>query len=170
MKAKNKPSKTPGSWYFLATILAIYLALAIFKQNIFSSSLAIFNDIILKVIPVIILVFVLMTLSNRFITNELVIKHLKGKGIKKWVFVIIGGVLSSGPIYMWYPLLSDLKKKGLGNGLIACFLYNRSIKIPVLPLAIVYFSWKYIITLTLVMIAASILQGILISKLIPNQQ
>lgn len=92
-------------------------------------------------------------------------KHLKDKGMKKWFFVIIGGILSSGPIYMWYPLLADLRNKGLNYGLIACFLYNRSIKIPLIPLAIIYFSWKYIIILLLVMILASIIQGIIINKL-----
>ena len=91
--------------------------------------------------------------------------HLKEKGIRKWFYVIIGGILSSGPIYMWYPLLADLRSKGLNYGLIACFLYNRAIKIPLLPLAIIYFSWQYIIILTLVMITVSIMQGILLNKL-----
>ena len=81
------------------------------------------------------------------------------------VFVIIGGILSSGPIYMWYPLLADLKHKGLSYGLIACFLYNRAIKIPLLPLAIIYFSWRYLFILTFVMIFMSILQGLIINKL-----
>jgi len=64
---------------------------------------------------------------------------LREKGIKKWIFVIIGGVLSTGAIYMWYPFLADLKDKGLNYGLISCFLYNRAIKIPLLPLMVFYF-------------------------------
>jgi uncharacterized membrane protein YraQ (UPF0718 family) len=106
-----------------------------------------------------------MTLSNYLITPEFIIKHLRGKGFKKWFFMIVGGILSSGPIYMWYPLLADLKKKGLSYGLIACFLYNRAIKIPLLPLAIIYFGWQYIFVLTIIMIIVSITQGILINKL-----
>jgi uncharacterized membrane protein YraQ (UPF0718 family) len=106
-----------------------------------------------------------MSISNYFITPDFVIKHLKEKGIKKWFFVIIGGILSSGPIYMWYPLLADLRNKGLNYGLIACFLYNRAIKIPLIPLAIVYFSWQYIIILLVVMVFASIIQGVLLNKL-----
>ena len=106
-----------------------------------------------------------MTLSNYFITPEIVIKHLKEKGIKKWFFVIVGGILSSGPVYMWYPLLADLKSKGLEQGLIACFLYNRAIKIPVLPIAIIYFSWQYIFVLSLVMIFMSVVQGLIINHL-----
>ena len=66
---------------------------------------------------------------------------------------------------MWYPLLADLRNKGLSYGLIACFLYNRAIKIPLIPLAIIYFSWQYIVILLVVMIFASIIQGILLNKL-----
>jgi len=62
-----------------------------------------------------------MSLTNYFITPERIIRYIEGKGIKKWFFAVIGGVLSSGPIYMWYPLLADLKEKGISNGLIACF-------------------------------------------------
>jgi len=165
MKFKDKLKQLSGSWYFLIIIFLIYLLLFIFRQDLFSSSLNLFYDILLKIIPIFIIVFVLMTLSNYFITPKFVIKHLKEKGIKKWFFVIIGGVLSSGPIYMWYPLLADLKNKGLNYGLIACFLYNRAIKIPLIPLAIIYFSWQYILILTIVMVIISIIQGILINKL-----
>ena len=165
MDIKNKLKQISGSWYFLITILLIYLLLFIFRKDLFSSSMNFFYNILLKIIPIFILVFVLMSLSNYFITPKFVMKHLREKGIKKWFFTIIGGILSTGPIYMWYPLLADLKNKGLNYGLIACFLYNRAIKIPLLPIAIFYFGWKYILILSSVMIIASIIQGILINKL-----
>ncbi|MFW5847263.1 MAG: hypothetical protein ACOCUU_03850 [Nanoarchaeota archaeon] len=106
-----------------------------------------------------------MSLTNYFITPKFVMRHLGGKGIKKWFFIIIGGILSTGPIYMWYPFLADLKNKNLSYGLIACFLYNRAIKIPLLPIAIFYFGWQYILVLSIVMIFVSVLQGMLINKL-----
>jgi len=165
MNLKNKLKKLSGSWYFLGVVIIVYFLLSIFNQKIYFDSLNFFTQIIYKIIPIFILVFILMTFTNYFITPKFIMKHLKDKGMKKWFFVIIGGILSSGPIYMWYPLLADLRNKGLNYGLIACFLYNRSIKIPLIPLAIIYFSWKYIIILLLVMILASIIQGIIINKL-----
>ena len=165
MNIKNKLKQIPGNWYFLIAILLIYILFFIFNQDTFFSSLDFFSKIILEVIPIFVLVFVLMALSNYFITPELVIKHLKEKGMKKWFFVIIGGILSSGPIYMWYPLLADLRNKGLNYGLIACFLYNRAIKIPIIPIMILYFSWQYILILTIVMIFISIAQGLMLNKL-----
>ena len=165
MKLKNRLQELSKSWYFLIVIVLSYFTLFITKREIFFLSLDFFGTLFLKIIPIFVLVFLLMTLSNYFITQKFIIKHLKNKGLKKWFFVIVGGILSSGPIYMWYPLLADLKNKGLSYGLIACFLYNRAIKIPLLPLAIVYFSWQYILILTLVMIFVSVIQGILLNKL-----
>ena len=166
MKIKNKLKQTPKSWYFLTAIALIHILLLIINQNIFFSSLNFFYNILLKIIPVFVLVFILMALTNYFITPKFVMKHLKEKGIKKWFFVIIGGILSTGPIYMWYPLLAHLKNKGLSYGLIACFLYNRAIKIPLLPMAIFYFGLKYVLVLSFVMIFISIIQGIILNKLI----
>ncbi len=165
MNFKNKLKDISGSWYFLGLIVIIYIFLSIFNQEIYSNSFIFFNEIILKIIPIFILIFVLMSFVNYFITPKLILKHLKKRGAKKWIFVILGGILSSGPIYMWYPLLSDLRSKGLDYGFIACFLYNRAIKIPLLPLAIIYFSWQYILILTLVMMGVSVIQGLLLNKL-----
>jgi len=154
-----------GSWCFLGGMVIIYLLFSIFNQEVYLSSLDFFGQIIYKIIPIFVLVFVLMSLSNYFITPKFVMKHLKERGFRKWFYVIVGGVLSTGPIYMWYPLLADLRRKGLSYGLIGCFLYNRAIKIPLLPLAILYFSWQYIFVLCFVMVFASIVQGVVLNKL-----
>lgn len=159
-----KIKKIPNSWYFLIMVLIVYIFLLIFNKSQFYSAISFFGNILLKIIPIMLFVFVLMILSNYFITPEFIIKHTREKGIKKWFYIIIGGILSAGPIYMWYPLLADLRDKGLSYGLIACFLYNRAIKLPLLPLAILYFGWKYVIVLGFVMIIMSIIQGILIDK------
>lgn len=161
---KNKLRQISGSWYFLLIVILFYLLLFIFKQNLFFSSLDFLYNILFKIIPIFVLVFILMSMANYFVTPQIVMKHLGEKGIKRWFFMIIGGILSTGPIYMWYPLLADLKSKGLSYGLIACFLYNRAIKIPLLPIAIFYFGWKYIIILSFVMIFISVFQGIIIDK------
>ncbi len=165
MNIKNKLKQISGSWYFLIIILLIYFGLFIFRQDLFSSGINFFYKILLKIIPVFILVFVLMSLTNYFVTPKFVAKHLAEKGIRKWFYVIVGGILSTGPIYMWYPLLAELQKKGLSYGLIACFLYNRAIKIPLLPLMMFYFNWNYVLVLFLVMVCVSIFQGVLINKL-----
>jgi uncharacterized membrane protein YraQ (UPF0718 family) len=153
-----------GTWYFLSAMILVYIILLFVNSGIFLSSLNLFFDIFSTIIPIFFVVFILMAISNYFITPEISIKYLKRKGPKKWFFTIIGGILSSGPIYMWYPLLADLKEKGISNGLIACFLYNRSVKIPLIPIMLVYFNWKYVFVLLFIMIFISVIQGIIINK------
>jgi len=170
MDIKDKLKQISGSWYFLIIILLIYLLLFIFRQDLFSLSLNFFYNILKKIIPIFILVFVLMSLTNYFITPKFIMKHLREKGIKKWFFIIIGGILSTGPIYMWYPFLADLKDKGLNYGFIACFLYNRAIKIPLIPLMIFYFTIRYVLILAVVMMVMSVVQGIIINKFMAEKE
>ena len=164
MSLKNKLKQISGSWHFLIVMLLIYLLLFVVRVDIFYSSLKFFYSTLLKIIHVLITVFVLMSLTNNLITPKVVKKHLSKKGTKKWIFIIVGGILSSGPIYVWYPFLADLKNKVVSYGLISCFLYNRSIKIPILPIAVFYFGWAYVLVLSCVMIFMSIFQGIIIDR------
>ena len=167
MKIKNKLKEIQKSWYFLVAMILIYSVVSFFNYNLFESSLKFFLSILTKIIPVFIFMFFLMVLTNYFITTNFILKYIeKGKGIDKWIFAVVGGILSTGPIYMWYPFLADLKAKGISDGLLACFLYNRgALKIPLLPLTILYFGWKYVIVLSLVMVFVSVIQGIIINKM-----
>jgi uncharacterized membrane protein YraQ (UPF0718 family) len=159
-----------GSWYFLLVVVLAYVILFFINQELFLSSLNFFSNILIKIIPIFVLVFILMSLANYFFTPQFISKHLGEKGIRKWIFIIIGGILSTGAIYMWYPFLADLKTKGLSYGLISCFLYNKAIKIPLLPLMIFYFSWKYVLILSFVMIFISVIQGIVINKFMESKK
>ncbi|MCK4251925.1 hypothetical protein KAX97_10780, partial [candidate division WOR-3 bacterium] len=127
---KNRSKKTRGALYFLVAVILVYIILAFINFNLFSSSLKFFSNLIIQIVPILILVFILMVIANYFITPKLITKHFREPGIKKWIFIIIGGILSTGPIFMWYPLLAELKEKGIGYGYLATFLYNRAIKIP----------------------------------------
>lgn len=155
-------SRISGSWLFLIGVCTLYVVAFFTNPAVFSSGVLFFYDLVLKILPVFILVFVLMALTNYFVTPAAIVRRLEARGVTRWIVAIVGGILSTGPIYMWYPFLADLKDKGLKNDLIACFLYNRAIKIPLLPVMILYFSWKYILVLTLVMIVVSVVQGLLI--------
>src|SRR6056297_2061736 len=98
MEIKNKLKGIPGSWYFLAVVILAYLGLLILQQELFFASIKFFGKIITKIIPVFVVVFTLMVLTNYFITPQFVKEHIQTRGIKKWLFVIIGGILSMGPI------------------------------------------------------------------------
>ena len=90
----------------------------------------------------------------------------EGSGTKGWLLSISAGILSHGPIYVWYPLLKDLRNHGMRIGLIAAFIYSRAIKIPLLPLMIYYFGFMFVVLLTIYMIIAAVIQGKIIDIVI----
>jgi uncharacterized membrane protein YraQ (UPF0718 family) len=158
--------KISGEWYFLSTVVSLYILVLFINHDLFSKSIRFFLVIFWQILPIFVLVFALMTVANIFISQKVITKYFKKPGIKKWFFVIIAGILSTGPIYLWYPLLAELRDKGVGHGYLATFLYNRAIKIPLLPVAIFYFGLKYIFVLTLMMVIFSVFQGMLINRLV----
>ena len=74
---------------------------------------------------------------------------------------LVGGIFSTGPIYSWYMLLSELKQQGMKQSLMAAFLYSRAIKLPLLPLLIHYFGLTYTLILSLYLLVLSIASGIM---------
>jgi len=158
--------KSYTGWYFLFIVIGIYLITSIFNSASVFSAFNFFIKLFIKIIPAFLLVFILMVLTNYFIQPKTLVKYIgKESGIKGWLISIITGIISTGPIYLWYPLLNDLQKHGVRNGLLATFLYNRAVKIPLLPVLILYFGLTYSIVLSIVMMITSVFQGMLTEKL-----
>ena len=130
------------------------------------AALEVFLDLLKKVLPVLGIVFALTFLSNLLLNPKIVSRYL-GRGAKSsgWPVAIIAGILSMGPIYLWYPLLGELKAKGMRDALIAVFLYNRAVKIPLLPVMIYYFGLRVVLILSVLMILFSIANGLLVERL-----
>lgn len=112
------------------------------------------------VIVLYIILFFLMGLLNYFLKPKTISRYMgKESGIKGWFFAVFAGILSHGPVYVWYPLLKDLRKHGMRTGLVAVFLYNRAMKIPLLPVMIFYFGIDFTIILSISVVIASIIEG-----------
>jgi len=153
-------------WHFLIIVILVYIILSFFNKQAVFLSLEFSLKIVKKVIPIFIFVFILMVLVNYYISPQLIQKYFsKSSGIKRWFIAIIGGIISTGPIYMWYPILKELKQKGVNYGFIATFLYNKAIKPFLLPIMIFYFGWLYTIIITIMMVIMSIIQGLIIGKI-----
>ncbi len=156
-----------SKWFFLTVVAALYLIAAIADFTLFKGALFEFAALAQKIIPVLVLVFILMFLSNLFLDPKKINKLVgESAGTKGWIMSVAGGILSSGPIYMWYPLLSDLKEKGMKDSFMAVFLYNRAVKIPLLPMMVYYFGLKFTAILTFYMILFSIINGVFVEKLL----
>jgi uncharacterized membrane protein YraQ (UPF0718 family) len=169
MKEKTKKEKEKGrrtSLYFLGLVILLYLFIFCLNFENAYNSLKASGDILIKLIPILLLVVVLMGLLNHFLKPKAISKYLgKGSGAKGWILAAAAGIISLGPIYIWYPLLKDLRKHGMSQGLAAVFLYNRAIKIPLLPVMIYYFGTVFTVLLLVFTVIASLIEGKIIDAL-----
>ena len=152
---------------FLLFVILIYIGLFFYDSNrailAFKKSIILFIDIL----PIFMVVIIFTAIIDYFFNPKKFSKYFsKGSGFKGWIFSLLLGVISHGPMYAWYPMIENLKKHGLKNGYIATFLYSRSIKLPLLPLMIDYFGWKFTFVLTFYILLASLLQGVFIDKVL----
>ncbi len=168
-KLRQKFSNLSVGLKFLGAVILIYLILLIFNFAFFVASLDKFIILIIKILPSILGAFILIFVFNYILSDRKIKKYLTGKLNWQKYFLTVGlGILSSGPIYAWYPFLADLKEQGFKNSLITIFLYNRAIKLPFITVLIYYFSLKFVILTTVLMIIFSVTNGMIMDKIVKN--
>lgn len=159
--------KSRTGWYFLLIVIIIYVICSLIKPELLMPALRFFWSIIIKILPIFALIFAIMFIVNYFVTPKMLVKYLgKSAGIKSWFIAIISGIISTGPIYMWYPMLSEMMEKDVRKGLVAVFLYSRAVKPALMPLMIFYFGLSFTIVLTIVLIIFSVIQGFVLEKIV----
>jgi uncharacterized membrane protein YraQ (UPF0718 family) len=168
-KTKNVLSQY-RMWIFPIAVMLVYLIILFMQQDkaetAFIRSLNTLSDMALSLG----LVFALMLILNLFLKPAQITRFLgKTSGAKGMIFSIAAGIISTGPIYAWYPLLKELKEKGAGNHIIAVFLHNRSVKPFLLPIMISYFGFTYVVILIIMTIFGSIGIGYAIDALVKDK-
>ena len=157
---KTEKKKLSGRVKFLICVLVLYGGTAFFNPDTVKNALVYFVGMLIKVIPVLGVVFGFLFLVNLFIRPGWIKKHLGAKsGVRGWVYAILGGILVSGPPYIIYPMLGELKKEGARTGLLAAMLYNRNVKPQFLPAMVFYFGFRYTLILSVYIILFSLLNG-----------
>ena len=157
-----------GGWWFLLLMVAVYVVGWWLDPAFFAAGFGHFLDLLGSVLPILLVVMLLIGLMSLTPAMEQRLQALSGdeSGLKGWLLAIVGGVLSHGPVYPWYPLLQQLQAKGARPALLAAFLYARSVKLPFLPLMAHYFGLGYTVIVTLLMILFSIVNGRLVEALV----
>ncbi len=164
MKKENK--KISKSLIFMLSVFAIYFLLFLINKYLILEALINTAILFLKLLPVLLLVFIISLLTNYFIKNEKIKNYLrKEHSWKGWLYAIIAGILISGPPYILFPLWGDLQKAGMSNKLLAVVLYNRNVKIPFIPVMIYYFGLAYTVIISIYIVLFSILNGYLVGML-----
>ena len=153
--------------FFPAFISAIYGVLFTVTPDKAIEALGRSGKIFLHIAAPVTLVFCIIVVINLFLKPTQVARFLgRESGARGIVFSAIGGIISMGPIYAWYPLLKDLREKGAANILIAIFLGNRAVKPFLMPIMISYFGWVYVLILTFFTITGSVVAGYIVRILV----
>ncbi len=149
----------------LGIVVVLYAVLFFFNADKTLTALKESLGVLKMIIPILVLVLILTALLNTFIDEKSISRHLGDEsGLKGWLLALIGGILSHGPGYVWYPMLQNLRERGAKDGLIGAFIYARAVKIPWIPLMIAYFGWTFIVVYTVYVVLGAWVQGVLLGK------
>jgi uncharacterized membrane protein YraQ (UPF0718 family) len=179
MKAGNRPEAAPAEGRQGATATLLFPTVVAGLYGLFflvnpartGEAFAFGLRVAAKLGPVLLLVFVLIFLTNLLLKPGWVRRRMgRDSGAKGFLVALVGGILSMGPVYVWYAMLRDFQEKGMRPALIAVFLYSRGIKLPMLPLMAFYFGMTYTVLLTLFMVLFALLNGLAVEGLLSGQR
>ena len=161
MTAKKTAFKFKGV-RFLSLVAISYASLALTHAEQAWLSLHRAGQILGQILPIIALVVVLNALINWWLPPKKMVRLFKKHGTRRgWGIAMIAGIMSHGPMYLWYPMLSDLRRGGVPEGVLVTCFYARAVKLPLLPLMVDYFGLLFTITLEVYILIAAWLQGLL---------
>ena len=162
-----KNSSGYGGWWFLLAVLILHLGVCIIEPTFSTESLDYFVKTLYKLLPTFGLMFLLLWLFNLFANPQQISRYLGlHSGLKGWMFATAAGIISMGSMYLWYPLLQDLKANGMRTSLLVSFLYSRAIKIPMLPFMVHYFGILYTVIFVFNIVLFSIASGLMMECIV----
>jgi uncharacterized membrane protein YraQ (UPF0718 family) len=172
MPKKNKSRRRISNGVkFLIAVVCLYLLIALLNFDLIKTALVGTLLIFVKIIPILIIVFIAMLVINSYVAGDRLKKYLgPDSGAMGWLYATIFGILISGPPYILYPLLGDLKAAGMKDSLLAVFLYNRNVKIPFIPVMIFYFGLAFTMIISIYIIIFSIFNGIAVNYFTNRKQ
>ncbi len=165
MSKPDKPMVFRGKYVLLAVLAAYALVFAVDSAAGMAAMLK-SGAVAVKILPVIAGVIVFTALINYTLPPERIVRHLgRNSGVRGWVWALLAGIISHGPIYIWYPTLEELRRHGMRDALIVTLFAARVVKLPLLPLMVGYFGLEFTLILSFYILAGALIQGWLVEKL-----
>jgi len=156
---------------FFSFAMILFLLIFIFDFSKFTIIIDYFFKIFAKILWPFFFVYLLIFFFNFFQLDFGFKKFIwSWSYFKRNVFSMFLGIISSGPIYLWYWLLKKFKDSGLSLWHIATFSYARAIKLPLLPIMISYFWIKYSLIFIFVLLFQSFFQWFILDFLINKKK
>jgi len=161
--------KIGWQWIFLIISVLVFLVVVLFHLQDFPLLIQYIGQTSLKIFPILLVVYLFLFLFSLLGTRNK-FQHFLSQGSypKKLIFTVFFGIISSGPIYIWYALLKKLHQSGLTWWHISAFAYARAIKIPMFPIMIAYFGLKFTLIFSFVLLVLALVQSLLVDFLYRN--
>lgn len=155
--------KKAGKFILPIVILLAYAALAIWLPALAERSLKVTVDYALEILLIIPPVFLLMGLMEVWIPKDKVRQWLgSGSGIKGAVISVLMGTLPTGPLYVAFPMVAGLIRKGAGVVNMVLFLGAwAALKIPQLITEIKFLGLPFALLRFALTLAALLITGLL---------
>ena len=146
-------------------MLVVYGVIALMSPEHAITALKASGRVMLQIAPALVVAFAVMVLLNLVVTPAHIRRFLgKGTKAKGTLLSSVAGILSMGSIYAWYPLLKDLREKGVSDFHLANFLGCRAVKIPLMPMMAAYFGWAFTLILSGLMVLGAMPTGLAVSS------
>jgi len=150
---------------FPLVMIAVYGVVALLSLEHAMAALRASGRVLLQIAPALVVAFGVMVLLNLLVTPAHIRRFLgKGTKAKGTLLSSVAGILSMGSIYAWYPLLKDLREKGVSDFHLANFLGCRAVKIPLMPMMAAYFGWPFTLILSGLMVLGAMFTGLAVSS------
>jgi len=165
---KNKKIKRiSGRWKFLGIVLFLYIVFFFVDQQLTMKAIELFEQTFMRVARILVVVFVVIFFVNLLVKPEGIKKHLgEDSGFRGWVYTMLGSIFISGPPYVMFPFLGELKKHGARLSLLVIFLNNRNVQPVFLPVMIFYFGTPFTIIISVYILIFSSINGFVIEKIL----
>lgn len=162
----KKKKKIFNNMHFLLAVIFLYIIVYFFNSSLVLNSLANTALMLIKISPILILIFIIIYIINKYFSIDKIKKYFGHEaGIKGWIYAMIVGIILAGPPYVLYPLFGELQKQGVKNSFLAVVLYNRNVKLQFIPAMVYYFGLPFSIILSIYMLIFSIFNGLLLGAL-----
>ncbi|MDH3359436.1 MAG: hypothetical protein OEL55_01070 [Desulfobulbaceae bacterium] len=162
--------RVSNPYRFLLVVLSAYVLIWFQRPDMVLAALHGFGGMLLRIIPILIVVFIFLFVINSFGPER--IKKLLGKesGWKGWLIAAGAGIFISGPPYLLYPMLGELRKQGVRDAFLGVILYNRNVKIPFVPVMVYYFGATYTLILSSYILLFAFLNGKILELLLARRR
>ena len=151
---------------FPLSVVVLYIVLFAMTPTRAIRALEATGKIVTQVAAPLCIAFIIMFVLNLFVKPAHISRFLgKGAGAKGVCISALAGVVSTGPIYAWYPLLRDLREKGASQFHVANFLSHRAVKPFLLPVMVYYFGWVFALVFNVLIVIGALLTALVVSGL-----